>query len=342
MPRPPTGARCSSPPTQPSAASSNVDLRKCRRRRRATRGLCYRDSVNVTLTPRERTALRIALFTLPVITTIAAIFLLGYIANVFFSILVMFFLAWLLAFLLDPIVTRIVARLPFLPRGVAAALVFVASVVIAIVFLAIVASTAITSLTQVIGNAPTIDDAIARLVSPLQQQIDQFNLSIDLTKAAHDLVQSVAANTSTFLSAALNSGLTLFTQGTSIIFIAVVFVASKTQFLSFMRRLVPDDRTELFDEFTNATAHSFGGFVRGQFGLAALYGLVTAIIAIAFNVPFPMLIGIVTLALQSIPYFGQLVSWIPLILTTVIFQPTELAPVVIIFTVILLVVQNVV
>jgi predicted PurR-regulated permease PerM len=298
--------------------------------------------VNVTLSPRERTAIRIALFTLPVITTIAAAFLLGYIANVFFSILVMFFLAWLLAFLLDPIVTRMVARLPFLPRGAAAALVFVASVVIAIIFLAIVASTAITSLTQVIGNAPTIDDAIARLVRPLQEQIDQFNLSIDLTKAAHDVVQSVKANTSTFLSAALNSGLTLFTQGTSIIFIAVVFVASKEQFLAFLRRLVPDDRTELFDEFTSATAHSFGGFVRGQFGTAALYGLFSAIIAIVFNVPFPMLIGLVTLGLQSIPYFGQLVSWIPLILTTVIFVPSQLLPVTVIFVVILLVMQQVV
>src|SRR3954466_13660402 len=308
MPRPRTGARSNWRPTPPRGASSNVDSPRCRRRHRAPRGLCYRDRVNVTLTPRERTALRIALFTLPVITTIAALFLIGYIANVFFSILVMFFLAWLLAFLLDPIVSRIVARLPFLPRGIAATLVFVASVVVAIIFLAIVASTAISSLTQVIGNAPTIDEAIARLVTPLQAQIDGLNLSIDLTKAAHDLVQSVEANTSTFLEAALNSGLTLFTQGTSIIFIAVVFVASKTQFLHFLRRLVPDDQTDLFDEFTTATSRSFGGFVRGQFGLAALYGLFTAVIAVVFGVPFPMLIGIVTAALQSIPYFGQLVS----------------------------------
>jgi predicted PurR-regulated permease PerM len=298
--------------------------------------------VNVTLSQRERTALRIALFTLPVITTIAAVFLLGYIANYFYSILVMFFLAWLLAFLLDPIVTRIVARLPFLPRGVAASLVFVASVVVTVIFLAIVASTAVSSLIQVIGNAPTIDDAIAKLVQPLQQQIDQFNISIDLTKAAHDLVQSVKANTSTWLDAALNSGLVLFTLGTSIIFIAVVFVASKQQFLTFLRRLVPDDRTELFDDFTNATAKSFGGFVRGQFGLAALYGLFSAVIAVVFGVPFPMLIFIVTAALQSIPYFGQLVSWIPLIGTTLIFQPTQLAPVLIIFVVILLVVQQIV
>jgi predicted PurR-regulated permease PerM len=298
--------------------------------------------VNITLAPRERMAIRIALFTLPIITTIAAVALIGYIANIFFSILVMFFLAWLLAFLLDPIVTRMVVRLPFLPRGMAAALVFVASVVVAIIFLAIVASTAISSLIQVIGNAPTIDDAVAKLVTPLQQQINELNLSIDLQKAAHDLVQSVKANTSIFLDAALNSGLTLFTQGTSIIFIAVVFVASKTQFLHFLRRLVPDDQTALFDEFTTATSRSFGGFVRGQFGLAGLYGLFTALIALVFNVPFPMLILIVTAALQSIPYFGQLVSWIPLIFTTLIFQPSQLAPVTIIFVVILLIVQNVV
>lgn len=298
--------------------------------------------MNLTLSPRERTAVRLILLTLPVITFIVAVFLVAYVANLFFSILVMFFLAWLLAFLIDPVVTRLVARLPFLPRGVAAALVFVSVVVLAILVLAAVASSVISSLTEILGSAATIDEAIAKLIGPIQTQIDQLGFSINLTVAAHDLIQGVAANTNTLLAAALNSGLVLFSQGTAIIFIAVVFVANKGRFLAFMRRLVPGDRIELYDEFLAATGRSFGGFIRGQFGTAALYGVIVAAIGLFFGVPFMALTGLVTTIFQSIPYFGQLVSWIPLVLITLVFSPDQFVPVVVILVVMLLVMQNLV
>lgn len=298
--------------------------------------------MNLTLSSRERSAVRLTLLTLPIITVIVSILLVSYVANIFFSILVMFFLAWLLAFLLDPVVTRLVARMPFLPRGVAAALVFVSIVVLAILVLAAVASSVISSLTEILGNAATIDDAIAKLLGPIQTQINQLGFDINLTQAAHDLIQSVAANGNSFLAAALNSGLALFSQGTAIIFIAVVFVANKTRFLEFMRRLVPKDRTELYDEFVTATGRSFGGFVRGQFGTAALYGVIVAVIGIIFGIPFVALIGLVTTLLQSIPYFGQLVSWIPLVAVALVFKPDQFLPVAICLTVGLLVMQNLV
>ena len=78
--------------------------------------------MNVTLSDRERSALRWAILPMPIITIGVALFLLANVVNVFSSVLVMFFLAWLLAFLIDPVVSRIVTRLPFLPRGVAAGL----------------------------------------------------------------------------------------------------------------------------------------------------------------------------------------------------------------------------
>lgn len=296
--------------------------------------------MNVVLSTRERTALNITLLTLPVITVMVSAFLVAFVANFFFSILVMFFLAWLLAFLLDPVVTRLVGRMPFLPRGAAAALVFVAVVAVAVALLAVIASSVISSLTQFIGNAPTIDDAIAKLLGPIQSQIDRIGFDINLTKAAHDLIQGLAANTNTFLAAALNSGLILFSQGTAIIFIAVVFVANKGRFLAFMRRMVPRDRLSLYDEFVSATGRSFGGFIRGQFGTAALYGVIIAGIGLFFGVPFIALTGLLTTILQSIPYFGQLVSWIPLVLITLIFKPDQFIPVVILMAILLFVVQN--
>jgi predicted PurR-regulated permease PerM len=294
----------------------------------------------MTLSDRERSALRWTLLPLPIITIGIALFLLANIVNAFSSVMVMFFLAWLLAFLIDPVVSRIVTRHPFLPRGVAAGLVFAATVVLAIALLAAIGSSVVTSLRDIIGTAPTIDDAIGKLLAPIQTQLDTLGFQINLTRAASDVVQQFSTNASALLAFALNSGLQLFSVGSAIIFIAVVFVANKGQFLAFALRLVPADQRALSDQFVEATGRSFGGFVRGQFGLAALYGLMTGFIALVYGVPFAALIFVVTTVLQSVPYFGQLVCWIPLLTVTLVFQPQEFVPVTITFVVLLLIVQN--
>ncbi len=298
--------------------------------------------MNVTLSDRERSALRWTILPMPIITIGIAVFLLANIVNEFSSVLVMFFLAWLLAFLIDPVVSRIVTRLPFLPRGVAAGLVFVVTVVVAIALLAGIASSVVSSLRDIIGTAPTIDDAIGKLLAPIQTQLDTLGFQINLTRAASDVVQQFSANASALLAAALNSGLQLFSVGSAIIFIAVVFVANKGRFLMFAHRLVPAEQRDLYDEFVEATSRSFGGFIRGQFSLATLYGLLEGLLALVFGVPFAALILVVATALQSVPYFGQLVSWIPLLLITLIFQPQAIVPVTISLVVLLLVIQNLV
>jgi len=298
--------------------------------------------VNLTFSQQERTAIRLTILALPIIAVAIVGLIATDIIREFFGILTMFFLAWLLAFLIDPVVTRIEARLPFLPRGVAATLVFVITLVVAIGLLAVIASSVIRSLSSIIGTAPTVTDAIARLLAPLQEELKSLGFDINVTAAATDLVNQVQSNASSLLSTVINSGLTLFTQGSAIIFIAVVFVANKSSFLRYLQRLVPPSQRGVADEFVSAVGHSFGGFIRGNFGMAGLFGLNAFLVAIIFGVPFAALILIVTVLIQSIPYFGQLVSWIPIISITFIFKPDVLVPVLIIYVVVLLILQNVV
>ena len=294
------------------------------------------------LSGRERTALGWIILLLPIIALGISTYFVASVVSAFSGILVMFFLAWLLAFVIDPVVSRIVARLPFLPRGAAAGLVLVATVVVAIGVLAVIASSVISSLSEITGTASTFDDAIARLLGPIQAQIDALGITINLTRAASDLVAQLNGNARELLAAALNGGLQLFSAGGAVIFIAVVFVASKASFLAYLRRLVPPHHRVHYDEFVAAVSRSFGGFIRGQFITTALYGLVAGVIGFAFGVPFAPLILVVTAGLQGVPYFGQLVSWIPLVLITAVFQPSVIIPVTVIFVILLFIVQNVV
>ena len=294
------------------------------------------------LSGRERMALGWTILLLPVIALGISTYFVASVASAFSGILVMFFLAWLLAFVIDPVVSRIVARVPVLPRGAAAGLVLVATVVVAIGVLAVMASSVISSLSEITGTSSTFDDAIRRLLGPIQAQIDTLGITINLTRAASDLVAQLNGNARDLLTAALNGGLQLFSAGGAVVFIAVVFVASKASFTAYLRRLVPPHHRVYYDEFVAAVSRSFGGFIRGQFITTALYGVVAGSIGFAFGAPFAPLILVVTAGLQGVPYFGQLVSWIPLVLITAVFEPSVIIPVTVTFAILLLIVQNVV
>ena len=298
--------------------------------------------MTLKLSRQERLAIRWTLMMMPVAVTLGVAVLLAIVVQPFFFILSMFFLAWILAFLLDPIVTWIVWRLPRLPRGLTAALVFFGLTTLILIGLVAIASSVLSSLTNIVGDTTSVPQAIDRLIGPLQTQLDSMGVDIDLTSAVSDALGQLQRSGADLLSQMLGGGVILFTQGTAIIFIAIVMVANKGRFLRFGQRLMPAGRETLLDELTVATSQSFGGFIRGQFGIAALYGVVVGIIAFLFGVPFVALTAVLTAALQSIPYFGQLVSWLPLFATTLVFAPNAIVPVTIALVAGLLIIQNII
>lgn len=293
------------------------------------------------LSDRERRAVSVALYLLPVVLTLILVALVRDMWSPFRQMAVIFFLGWLLAFLLDPIVNWLVDHFPWLPRGPAAALSFVLVASVTVVLSGIVALSFANSISEVIEGGPSVEEALTDALASVQAWAASVGLPLDVPQMVNDLVSSTRAQLGDILTSALGGGLTILTMGTTISFIAVVMVASKSSFLSFSRRLVPGDRLDVYDTFSRAIDRSFGGYIRGQFGLAILYGLFVSLIALVFDVPFLPFIGVTTALLQTIPFFGQLVSWIPLVLVAFVFAPDQLLPVVAIMAGGWLVMQNV-
>ena len=291
---------------------------------------------------RERRALSAVLYLAPVVLSLVAIALVRDMWPPFRQIAVMFFIGWLLAFLLDPMVSWLVDHFPGIPRGPAVALVFVLVVGAAIVLSGVVALSFADSLGQVLEQGPVVSEELNGSLTLVQTWATQIGVPIDTTQLVDDLVESGRAQLEDILVGALGGSLTVVTMGTTIVFIAAVMVASKTSILVFTRRLIPTDRLPLFDALTLAIHRSFGGFIRGQFGLAFLYGLFVGAVAVLLAIPFVPFIAVTTMLLQTIPFFGQLVSWIPLVLVTFVFAPDQLAPVVAVMAVGWLLIQNVI
>jgi predicted PurR-regulated permease PerM len=294
------------------------------------------------LSQRERRAVAAALYLLPIVLTLVTIALVRDMWPPFRQIAIMFFLGWLLAFILDPIVTWLVDHVRWLPRGLAAALTFVVVAAITIIATGLVALSFADSIAEVIEGGPSFIEELSEDVTAFQTWAVSVGVPIDLPELVDSFVGSLQAQLDDILANALGGSLTIVTLGTTIIFIAVVMVGSKASFLTFTRRLVPTDSLPLMDALTLAIARSFGGFIRGQFGLAIVYGVFVSVIALVFGVPFLPFIGVTTALLQTIPFFGQLVSWVPLVLVTFVFVPDQIVPVLVIMAVGWLVMQNII
>ena len=266
---------------------------------------------------------------------VAALFfvVVGQLATVFAffgDILLTFFLAWLLAFIISPAVTRIVDAIPRLPRAAATVLVYTLVVAVMALGVVVAAGALATSIAQFVASIPDIRADLPAIVAPWQQRLASIGLGqIDLvaqaTTALSNLDQIAGALVDPLQQFAVAS---LGAVGTMLIvfFLSIYMVVDRDQIVAFMFRVVPPAYAEEARLLQTSVSRSFGGFLRGQ----ALLGIVYFLIALATNLllglPFAALSSVTSGVLQAIPFFGPFVSWAPPVVAALVLQPDATLP----------------
>src|SRR2546423_12695429 len=108
-------------------------------------------------------------------TTVVAIILIGYLGSIFFyfgDVILVFFLAWLMAFILSPIVSVLVRHIPNLPRVVAVVLVYGMLLGGILVAAVVIANTLATSISDFINNIPDLRERLPQIVAPWQARLN--------------------------------------------------------------------------------------------------------------------------------------------------------------------------
>jgi len=270
-----------------------------------------------------------------VLAAVALFFIVvGQVASVFFffgDILLTFFLAWLLAFIISPVVTRISAVIPRLPRIVATVLVYTAVVAVLLLILILVAGALASSITEFVASIPGLEQDLPRIVRPWEDWLSSIGLGqVDLLAQG----QAVLANLDN-LSAAIVQPLqqiavaSLSVVGTMLIvfFLSIYMVIDRDNLLAFMFRLVPPSRAEEARLLQTSVSRSFGGFLRGQTIMGITYFVIALATSLIFGLP---LIGITAAAagiLMAIPFFGPFVAWMPPVIVALLFKPDAILPV---------------
>jgi predicted PurR-regulated permease PerM len=249
----------------------------------------------------------------------------------FFAVLatpaLVLFIAWLMAYVLEPLVSWLQRHLPFKRRGMAVAITYLVTAVTAFVVLAGAGIAMLQAAIAFVENLPAIT---ARLREALEPIFAFFGITMPSGGSASDAIaawlqENGAALADAVTSAIRNMFLVIAGLITAVI-ISVGLAVGQVSLLGWMKRFLPSSTYVDLTNLERAIAVSFGGFVRGRLLIGAIFGAVVLVAALVFDVPLAPLIAVIAGLIVFIPWIGPLIGWAVLPAFAFVFNPDVVVP----------------
>jgi predicted PurR-regulated permease PerM len=254
-----------------------------------------------------------------------------------------FFLAWLLAFMLGPLVTRATA-IPFMTRTGAIFTVYLLIFGGLVVITIVVAAALVTSLSDFIADLPSLQANLPSLVAPWQERLNGLGFgNIDLLTQVHavlDNISQYAAQLVEPLQQLAVASLGAIGNLLLVVVLSLYMVADRDRIQAFFFGLVPPAYRSEVEILEEAVSRSFGGFVRGQVVTGLVFGAIAFATSVVFGLDFIAVTTASAGVLMAIPFFGPFVAWVPPVLVAILTKPDSTLFVSIVVAVGWLVVMN--
>jgi len=264
----------------------------------------------------------VVLALLAVVLTLSA----GFLA-VLASPAIILFVAWLLSYVLEPPVTWLQRHLPFKGRGVAVAITYLVTAVVAFVVISSALVAIIQAANSFVGNLPQI---LAQIKDALQPIVDFLGLSLPsgdtIVTGIQKFLADNAAQIADATQAAVRNVVVLIGSLVTAVIISVGLAMGQVSLLGWLRRFLPSSTYRDLTELERAIAVSFGGFVRGRLLIGAIYGAVVGIGALVLGIPYSPLIAVIAGLIVFIPWIGPLIGWIVLPAFASLLEPSVVFP----------------
>lgn len=276
------------------------------------------------------------------ITLSAIIFLLEKawrLSGFFGNIILMFAMAWLIAFILDPIVDRLSgclaprfltrwvqqrrggAKIAYalenfrLPHGLTVSLVYLILMVIIVVIGIFLVPVIVTQLSQLGAKLPEYIAQAPSWLATLQEDLAKRNIYVDLTSIYQP--EEMTRRAETIGTAIVQSALIIVTQVASGVASAFVIIVLSFYMMLDGKKLAQQALTlipaEYHDELSVAAKsiqRTFGGFIRGQLVMAVLYAAFVIITMSIARLRFAVAIGSLAGLIMFIPVIGAPIAMV--------------------------------
>ena len=268
---------------------------------------------------------------------IAGFYLIGLLWQVvqeFADIVLLFFMAWLVAFILEPLVGTLVEGR--IPRLAAISLTYVALVALSSLGVILLVPALTLQVVEIVRNLPTyVDQATAFLNnfeltsnawlqshgSPVIIDIKSALNAQDMSRRADALGPPILSNVVGFATGAA----TLLVELLIMLILSFYFMVDGARLADSIIAALPLDRKD-DARFLVASIHrAFAGFLRGQMIQALLGALGTGIIMSLLSVEYALLASVVAGVVLLIPFIGPVLAVVVPLLIALLTHP-EVAP----------------
>jgi predicted PurR-regulated permease PerM len=281
-------------------------------------------------------------------TIVLAMVAIGIAASVFYAfgdVILVFFLAWLLAFILSPMVSGLTRLVPVLPRVGAVVLVYALLVGAIVLLVVLIAGALAQSITAFVAGVPTLRQQLPDILAGWQERLRGVGLTqVDLVAQANlflDNLASYAAELAGPLQQLAVASLGAMGNLLIVLILSLYMVVDRDAILSFFFRIVPPAYKEEARLLETSVARSFGGFLRGQAILGVVYAGVAALTSAVLTLDYLAVTSALAGALMAIPFFGPFVAWAPPVVVALLVPDGPVLPAAVLMGIGWLIVMNV-
>jgi predicted PurR-regulated permease PerM len=296
------------------------------------------------LTARDRTLITAALVLLVVFLAIqVATAVLGVLALVA-DVLLVFLVAWAVAYLLVPLVDILEQRTRLARLG-GVAVVYLGIFIVLAVVLAFGVPAIAGQLAALGDRAPEFGERAAQIVVDIQDRLQGAGMPVDIEGLYGALPGRLGELTGAFAADALSivaaTGVLLFNTTLVLIIAFFMLVDGDRLWDRFTGLLSRELRSEA-ELLRQSADRSFGGFIRASLLLGLIYGVGMLLILAPLGVPFAGLLALVSGLVMIIPFFGPFIAMVPVLVATILGAADRFLPVLVLTLALQQVILNVI
>ncbi len=254
----------------------------------------------------------------------------------FAQILLILFMAWLLAFVLSPVVAWLNDRFN-MSRGVGIGLVYAATLFGSAFVLFYAFSSITASIADLTANFPETRERIEETLQGWERAVAFGNFELSFVELYRDAEVAATRLVTSALGDVPQMTIAIFGSLVLVIILSLYMLADSSRIISRIKRVIPSRFAEQADIIERTISRAFGGFLRAQVILAAVQTGLTIAVILLVGLPYGFLVGGASALAMLIPFFGPPLALIPPVVATAIWAPQWIVPV----AVLLLVVQTV-
>ncbi|MBS4023192.1 MAG: AI-2E family transporter [Dethiobacter sp.] len=251
------------------------------------------------------------------------------------SVLAPFFVAIIIAYILNPLVDFLDNRR--LPRYLGILLIYAIFFSLLLVVGLTTIPNLVTELNKLADRIPEYTLQFQQFLANLQSDYQRFNLPESIRQVLDQNILNLQAGVQAVVARLTEAVLGIFSHLFTILIIPLLvyyLLRDETSLKRSALLLFPKKYRRWIAKVGSEMDHTLGAYFRGMLLICFLVGLLTYVGLLLLGVDFALILGMIAGVTNIIPYFGPLIGAVPAVLIAVLHSPALALKVIIVITVV--------